>query len=179
MYQVSADELTSTADAIRTKSGTSALIEWQPTRGFSEAILDGCQADLDQLVTRNITVYKSNVDRIGNSAFCGCGVLASVELPECLYIRQLAFRGCNSLDVLELPKCVSIQTEAFASSGIARLVLLSNTPCVLDNVDAFSNTPIARGAGSIEVPAELVDIYKADPVWSTYAASIKAFEEVT
>lgn len=180
MYQATGEELTATADAIRTKSGTSEPIEWQPTRGFAAAILEGCQADLDRLITRNITTYHSNVDRIGNSAFRGCAGLADVHLPECLYIRQLAFRGCSRLTELVLPKCVSIQAEAFHSySTLARLVLLSDTMCVLDNANAFTYTPIARGVGSIEVPAALVETYKADPVWSTYAAVIKAYEEVT
>ena len=179
MYQVTGEELTATADAIRTKSGTSEPIEWQPTKGFAEAVLEGCQADLDLLVTRNLAKYHTNVDRVSNSAFRGCGNLEDVQLPECLYIRQLAFRGCSKLLELRLPKCVSIQSEAFMSSGITRLVLLSDTLCVLDDANAFSNTPIARGAGSIEVPAALVDTYKADPVWGTYAAQIKAYEEVT
>lgn len=179
MYQVTGEELTATADAIRAKSGTSEPIEWQPTRGFAEAILEGCQADLDLLVTRNIAKYHSNVDRVSNSAFRGCGNLADVHLPECLYIRQLAFRGCSKLLELTLPKCVSIQADAFANSGITRLILLSDTPCVLNDANAFSYTPIAQGTGSIEVPAALVDTYKADPVWRTYAAVIKAYEEVT
>ena len=179
MYQATGEELTATADAIRTKSGTSEPIEWQPTRGFAEAILEGCQADLDLLITRNIAKYHSDVDRVGNSAFRGCGNLTDVQLPECLYIRQLAFRGCSKLQELALPKCVSIQSEAFASSGITRLVLLSDTPCALDNANAFAYTPIAQGSGTIEVPAALVETYKADPVWSTYAASIRAYEEVT
>lgn len=177
MYQVSGEELTATADAIRTKSGTSEPIEWQATKGFSEVILDGCQADLDRLVTRTITQYHSNVDRVSNSAFRGCADLVSAELPECLYIRQLAFRSCSSLTQIVLPACVSIQAEAFSyCSGLSKIVLLSDTVCALDNANAFSNTPIARGQGSIEVPAALVDAYKAASGWSTYAGAIRAYE---
>lgn len=180
MYQVSGEELTATADAIRTKSGTSEPIEWQPTKGFAEAILEGCQADLDLLVNGNIRSYAGTVDRVRQSCFRGCGQLEDVQLPECLYIRQLAFRGCAKLAELVLPKCVSIQQEAFYScSVLTRLVLLSSTMCVLDNANAFTYTPIAQGAGSIEVPAALVDAYKADPVWGVYAAQIRAYEEVT
>jgi hypothetical protein len=177
VYQVTTEELTATADAIRTKSDTSEPIEWQATRGFSAAILDGCQADLDRLVTRTITQYHSNVDRVSHSAFRGCADLVSVALPECLYIRQLAFRSCSSLPEIILPACVSIQAEAFAyCSELRKIVLLSDTVCVLDNANAFSNTPIARGEGSIEVPAALVEAYKAAAGWSTYAGAIRAYE---
>lgn len=134
---------------------------------------DGGSAD--EIVTGNIRSYAGNVDRVRQSAFRGCGDLAAVELPECLYVRQLAFRGCRSIPELVLPKCVSIQPEAFyGCSALARLVLLSDTMCVLDNSNALTGTAIASGNGTIEVPQELVDAYKADPVWGTYASSIVA-----
>lgn len=136
---------------------------------------DGYQAVLDALVKGNIQSYAGNVDRVRQSCFRGCGNLVRVDLPECLYIRQLAFRGCSALKEIVLPNCVSIQQEAFYSCGsLVRIVLLSETMCVLDNANALRYTPIEIGNGTIEVPAELVDIYKADPVWGTYASSIVA-----
>ena len=47
----------------------------------------------------------------------------------------------------------------------------------LGNTNAFSNTPIKSGNGYIYVPAALVDSYKADSKWSTYANQIRAIEE--
>ena len=46
--------------------------------------------------------------------------------------------------------------------------------CVLDNSNAFTNTPIASGTGYIYVPYSLVSSYKTATNWTYFSSQISA-----
>lgn len=64
-----------------------------------------------------------------------------------------------------------IGAYAFCNNDLQSLTLRSNTVCTLGDY-ALEGTPISDGSGSIYVPANLVDAYKADSSWSAYASQI-------
>ena len=130
--QLDAD-LTSVANAIRTKGGTSASLAFPA--GFVQAIADipsgGGTDYLSQLLTKTITDYENStvtditayrtfyqqtnlrsvsfseiVTFNGGYAFYECTALESISFPKLEYINgaQAAFQGCTSLEVVVFPK---------------------------------------------------------------------------
>jgi hypothetical protein len=63
----------------------------------------------------------------------------------------------------------------------ALIIRTTSNVVPLEKTNAFYTTPIADGAASdtcfIYVPSALVDSYKADAVWSTFANQIRAIED--
>lgn len=106
-------------------------------------------------IEKTITEYSSTVTTVRESAFYKCTALTTVDLSKCTYIGEVAFYSCTSLTTV---------------------VLRSETMATLSK-DAFTNTPIASGTGYIYVPAALIDTYKADSKWSTYANQFRAIED--
>ena len=151
-YIVNDKILYNIADAIRNKNGESTLYRPQD---MADAILD-IEPNIS-LIDRTITIYSNSIiNIIGNSAFQNCASLTTVNLPNVTSIGDNAFDSCGSL---------------------TSITLSSSTVCSLNNVNAFSDTPIESGTGYIYVPAELVDTYKAATNWSTYASQIVAISE--
>ena len=121
-----------------------------------------------------------NVTSTGINIFYACYGLSTVNLPKLSAIGTNMFSYSSLLKKLDFPRVESIGTGAF--SGCSRLVTLvlrkADTVCTLANVNAFTNTPIARGTGLIYVPDNLVEQYKAATNWSTYANQIKPISEL-
>lgn len=125
-----------------------------------------------------------NVTEIGDYAFDGCTNLRNVELPNVTTIGQGAFIG-TGLAKIDLPKLSSTGTIAFVSCPNLETVILRNADaiCTIPNKYVFRYSPIypdadgVEATGHIYVPSALVDSYKADSVWSTYANQIRAIED--
>ena len=113
---------------------------------------------------------------VGDSAFNG-GSLTTINLPVCKTIGDRAFGNCDFTSV-DLPVCTSIDEDAFyACLALVTLILRSETMVTLNNINAFASTPIESGTGYIYVPSALIDTYKADTNWSTYANQFRAIED--
>ena len=110
-------------------------------------------------------------ETIGISAFQNAG-LQSIILPECTTIDAYAFYHCRSLTTAYLPNVTSIGSGAFEGcENLNEVTLGSSTMCELSDVNVFYGTQFyteydTGSGGIIYVPAELVDAYKADPVWN-------------
>ena len=116
---------------------------------------------------------------VASNAFNGCTRLRTLSFPECNIISSYAFYGCASITTASFPACTSIGSSAF--QGCTRLIslyLLGSSVVSLNNVNAFSSTPLynysttAGQWGSIYVPSSLYNSYIAAAVWSN--ASIQA-----
>ena len=113
---------------------------------------------------------------INNKAFQSCTILSSLDLPECISIGNYAFQNCTSLSQISLPECKNIGSYCFTSTNLESITLLAISVCSLVNANAFTNTPISRGTGSIYVPASLVSDYKTANRWSQYSSRIFPIE---
>ena len=112
-------------------------------------------------------------------AFYNCTSLTIVDLPKCTSIGTKAFKQCINLTTVNLPECTSIVDSAFyGCTNLTTIILSSNQVVTLNNINAFTNSPIANGTGYIYVPDNLVDSYKSDTNWSTYANQIKPLSEL-
>lgn len=87
----------------------------------------------------------------------------------------------NNLQQIRNFAAASIGTYAFryCAALTALIIEKSDAICTLANINAFDNTPIASGTGCIYVPSALVDTYKANSVWLTFANQFRALEDYT
>lgn len=111
--------------------------------------------------------------------FEGCTALSSVNIPLVSSIGSRVFYGNKALSRLDLPEAASIGSSAFYNCSALEALILrkSDALCTLSNSNAFTNSGIAAGTGYIYVPMALVNDYKADSNWSTYAAQFRAIED--
>lgn len=145
-------------------------------------------------------VYLPECKSIGGyNAFYYCPKLTSVNLPKCTYLSQGVFSYCNSLATVNLPlvetintqdfcgcskisllsfsKCSFIGNSAFQSCyNLLSFYLMNSVVCSLNNITAFSSTPISNYTastggvyGSIFVPASLLASYKSATNWAAYS----------
>ena len=96
---------------------------------------------------------KIDVKTVGSSSFESCTAMQSVHLYNTQNINSGAFRGCYSL---------------------ASLYLHGSSVASLSSVSVLNSTTIADGTGTIYVPSNLVDSYKAATNWSTFADQFQA-----
>lgn len=93
-------------------------------------------------------------------------------------IGDYAFANNTALTRVSFPAVTSISASAFAGcSKLTTVILGVGSVATLNNASAFTSTPIASGTGYIYVPAALVDSYKANSEWATYANKIRAIED--
>ena len=197
-------EKTGTTDPIVPENMAEMLrnVEGDYERGYAEGYEKG-DSNMDGILTRRATTIRNdritylgievfrnyeslaiadfpNVTSTGANIFYACYALHTVNLPSLISISTNMFGYSSLLKRLDFPSVESIDTGAF--SGCSRLVTLilrkADTVCTLKNVNAFNNTPIAKGTGLIYVPDNLVEQYKAATNWSTYANQIKPISEL-
>lgn len=120
-------------------------------------------------------IIPNNVFFWNNESFRGCTSLTAVTLPEnySSYISNNAFQGCNKLKNITIPSgTTGIYDSAF--SGCTSLqyikILRENGIVFLQDTNALANTNNC----TIYVPANLVNTYKSDNNWKTYASRIQA-----
>ena len=113
--------------------------------------------------------------------FRGCSSLTEVKFPTADSLYQYAFYDCAALTTVDLPSCAAINGNGVFTRcpALATLILRSETFCSVALSSALAGTLIAGGTGYIYVPAALVEEYKANSNWSTYADQFRALEDYT
>jgi len=106
----------------------------------------------------------------GNFAY-NCNNLENVDLSACTTVPGGTFQMCYKLATLDLPACTKIQNQAFYNARtLSTLILRHNSVVTLDNVGAFTNTPL-RGynslSGTVYVPQALISSYQTASNWSS------------
>jgi hypothetical protein len=133
--------LTTVADAIRAKGGTTSAMVFPD--GFVDAVnaIYDYEADLKSIIEKNPTTPKlpAGLTYIGQYTFFGCSDLKLTELPPGItVIDDYAFFACESLALTELPAGVtSIGSLAFYSCALR----ITELPASLTSIDsnAFRN----------------------------------------
>ena len=105
-----------------------------------------------------LTKVITTATAIGNNAFDGCTNLMSVDLtaPDMIYISSKAFANCNKMN---------------------ELFIRSNSVASLASIGTLPSTFQYMNHGVIYVKDNLVDNYKSDPTWSTFATHIVGISE--
>lgn len=144
-------------------------------------------------------VLPSGITKIGQGAFEDCDILASVNLPNTVtVIAQTAFRNSRAIqwgDLVLPPNITALTAEVFRNcrlmtsidvpsgvttigqqalsgcQGLTSITLRNPTQVVnLANTNALNNTNNCP----IYVPSDLVESYKIETNWATYASRIFA-----
>ncbi len=136
-------------------------------------------------------VMPESVTKINNNAFQNCSALEDIVLPQGIKtIPQNTFNGCSSLRVLDIPDSVNVVgVKAFMGTALENLTLptgvtaLSSQLCqdcrnleeltllCEGQVVTFASNAL-KNCGALKricVPAALVEDYKNDSGWKTYA----------
>lgn len=131
---------------------------------------------IQSVINKTIVSITTRCSVVNSTAFYNCSVLEQIQLPWCKQIRLGAFENCIALSSITLPNCNLIKGEAFRNcTSLDNVTILSLTVCSLANSNAFTGTPIANSTGSIFVPENLVESYKAAENWSYYSDRIAAY----
>lgn len=134
-----------------------------------------------------VSIDLPNAVTVADSCFRNCDKLENVNIPKVEMARYSMFYNCISITKIDLPSVVSIgdtwNNYVFYGCKNLTAVILRSTTMVTalgdNNQQMFYDTPIANGTGYIYVPAALIDTYKADTAWSTYASQFRALEDYT
>lgn len=147
-------DLTSVANAIRTKGGTSASLSFPS--GFVDAvgaIQTGGSGDNTKylnLIARTGTSFEDeDVESIGANSFRGWTGLTSLSLPNCKTLGDSCFYGCSGIGAFYLPELTKINGgNAFNGAGAntsAIVLPLLNTYPSSNAFNSFSGKYIDLG----------------------------------
>lgn len=168
------------ADAIRAKTGKSDVMKVSEMSGEIDGIELGWTADdlARHGISGAITISTQIVDRF---AFYLYTEITSVKTTAtCEQLKTSAFRSCQGIQKVDLTAVQGIGAECFIwAYPLTQLIIRTATVCVLSNNSAFTDTPIASGAGYIYVPSSLIDSYKTATNWTTYASQFRSLEDYT
>ncbi len=136
--QLDAD-MTTVADAIREKGGTSEPLAWPD--GYKAAVEAISRVDHtleDGLVSRTLMEYSNDrVDTVAGYAFTYFTNLESVNFLKVTEIGEAAFRYCAHLETVNIPNATEVGRNGFASCTSLKEVAFPNMTRVGDN--AFLN----------------------------------------
>ena len=137
-------------------------------------------SSISTLMSISLPLWPGSANYSGpTSGLSSCTSLTSVDLPEATALPASFLMGCSSLASITLPKCTSIGASVFTScTNLLDLYLPGNTVCALASTNALLTSGIGTNEnGRIHVPAELVDTYKGETNWSSFASKIVAIAE--
>ena len=183
-YLTNTTDLTSVANAIRTKGGTTAQLVYPS--GFVSAINaietggGGSDELVNSLIDRTISgAYVNNtVTIIGRYGLAGCTKLTSVMLPAVRITDGNSMVDCSELIKADFSNLQNIRYLTFSrNKKLVTLIIRTQVVTKLEKTTAFRDTPIESGTGYVYVPSALVDSYKTATNWSTYANQIRAIED--
>lgn len=128
-----------------------------------------------------LSVNLPSAENVGSFGFYNCSALTSVNLPSVTRIGTSGFTRCMALTSLDFSSLAWIGSDVFTGCTKLKSLILRklDSICTLSNTNSFGSTPIKSGTGYIYVPASLLETYKADSNWKTYAAQFRALEDYT
>lgn len=121
-----------------------------------------------------------NVTTLGNSVFYESKGLKRLEMPLLTTIGTTCIRSCTSLEYADVGVLKNIPAWTFTDCSVLTKLILRRTDaiCNLTKTNALDNTPIAKGTGYVYVVDDLIEKYKTNSTWSTYASQIKGISEL-
>ena len=188
--------LTTVANAIRTKGGTTGALTFpngfvsavngiKTGTNYAPSIIDGSITKITEDMLEGCTLIQnyafygrdnltsvslpSSVTELRMYAFSGCRKLTSVSLPSSLTkISSYAFSNCIKLAKITIPSSVtSISSYAFSSCNkLATVEMKPKTPPTLGSKVFETNSSVVT---TIKVPKSSLSAYQSATNWSVYA----------
>ena len=106
--------MTATAEAIRSKTGGSETITWDPEAGFAFSVSKILEDQSgDAVLERTVTaLYNDRITKLGAHALKGCADLVSITIPKVTEIGAEAFHSLDNLTTLDAPNVERIGSSA-------------------------------------------------------------------
>ena len=126
--------------------------------------------------------YLPNLTSADSHIFANCSALKKVAVAKLRSVPGNFCISCTQLEYADLQAATTIGAQAFNyCAKLMTVILRSETMCTLASSNCFANggTTFVNSGGHVYVPAALVDTYKADSLWSTYADQFRALEDYT
>ena len=121
------------------------------------------------------TVDFPNTTIIYSDAFYYCSALTEVVFPKVTEIKEHAFQNCSNLTKIDLPAAQTVDSNAFSGCSKLTAVIFRYGYGVVDT--GGSSVGYYPTGAYFYVPSTLVDTYKSDGSWSSYANRIRAIED--
>lgn len=118
----------------------------------------------------------NTVTSIDQSAFYQSTTLTSITIPNSVTsIGQGAFNGCTGLTSLDIPDSVTnIATQAFQNCSNLAVFDFGSTRSTIPTLGGGTAFQGCKSDFQIMVPAALLNDWKAEPNWSSWASHIVA-----
>lgn len=206
-YKVEDTSLTTVADAIRERAGTTEGLAFpdgmaSAVRGIPDLLKQWLEEKIVEVYHPTLEIPREqgfvnqrklqkaefpNAWTGGYYSFSGCSMLSTVIMPKLWEISSGSFNGCTSLKIVDFPLLRKINDSGLRSSGIEVLTIRkTDGMCALGNVNALTGTPIAKGTGYFYVPRKFLSDtdassdYRRATNFSTYSAQqFRALEDYT
>ena len=198
-YLAKGESLTSVADAIRERAGTTEPLAFPEEY---ESVVRGIPDLMEQRLTRTLVEYECDkvTEDTGQYVLWGLSSLKKLSLPNVKTISHHSFDECISLvdlnvpsaevwgtdvirktkiKMLDLPNITRFYQYAFRDSPLEALILRGSKIPSVDSSNFLTTTPIASGTGYIYIRRSLVDSCKAATNISVYASQVRALEDWT
>ncbi len=132
---------------------------------IGESAFSGCENLIDKLE------FPETLETIGNSAFYGCTSLPTIDLSQCVDLKQIpkySFCNCKLLKTINMPSSLtSIENGAFAGcTGLLQMSVPCAVPPTIAN-DAFTYDMITNTC-VLSLPTENKLDYSSDNYWKAF-----------
>ena len=162
----------------------STIEEWEGSNQFFSASLDGPvnMPKITSMATAcfasaKLTSFRADncTTQLGNQSFSNCASLVSVYFKSLTEVGTQWFNSCKALKKAEFDSVTNFRGYAFQGCS-ALETLIIRTPNVVAATDSnmFHSFTFT---GTVYVPDDLVESYKAYTNWSKYASQIKPLSE--
>ena len=118
--------------------------------------------ELEELILPNVIFFN------GWWAIANCEKLKKVDLYKLGYMKPNTSWSCGILVGYTFENCYKLDTL---------ILRYPDKIAELEDISAFSNTPIGNGTGYIYVPRALIEDYKVATNWVTFADQFRAIED--
>ena len=198
--------LTSIADAIRSKGGTTDQLTLAGMVDAINAIQTG-ENEIVQFIENKITNFSNEeLTAISDYGLAGKDNIQSLYIPNVVSVGGYAFDGCDTITEIHFEKHITFKSEKrpymalkgaqnavkiefndgftdlmsyvfYNMKNLKAVIIRGDNVSQLNSGNTFDGSSIANGTGYIYVPAVLVDQYKAATNWVTIADQIRAIED--
>ena len=132
---------------------------------------------------RDIVIQRESVVNPSTTSIPAYTYYQMTSIPKYITFEKVKTVGAHAFTLTRVKKLkflvvTSIDTYGLNSEDLECLILSGSTVPTLGS-NALVATQIAKGLGYIYVTDSLIDSYKSDAAWSTYANQIKPISEYT
>ena len=145
------------------------------------------------IIEGTITEFKDNIiQKLGKHALCACKNLITVNMPNVTEIGEYCFWTCEKLITCDLSSIETIEVNTFYNCYRLKAFILRNGIIpTLKHTNAFGNCYHFFGTvhniynkdglkdGYFYVPKALIEDYKVETNWATFADQFRALEDYT